>query len=320
MLTVLLPHYHTTDHPRRHLINEVVARILATPIPLKLVILDNGSEPSLLKELFPFDLQKDKEINVIRLEQNNPNPWLYLSQFAPRTYDDYVCWMCDDDLVTPRVLADAAHVLDRSPFSPLVMSDPNNPLEHVTFDDAFTRNPCHWSGTVFRSCYLSRLEESQQGLTVDQDWAFWLELLRYGASPNLQRPLIEPIPVQNTDTSTNGFGKAKFVHEHIILWNRWLMENYRPTPRQWELMSATMLWYLERTHISFHEGLELLKNVLFLQEKVHELDRRAERVRQIPTQSPSTGVSEPDSTDAAGRTSSEDPLEELSGDAEVSSL
>ena len=254
---VCLVTYHTEDHPRLQYLPLTITSCLQQTALGRLLILDNGSSPALGAFLDTYD---DPRIERYRFEVNFQEPaWQFL---AEKTTAPFLCFMCDDDFFTsPEALERLSGSLQLPsqgiafPNASEAIQGPAILFGSLDFNRLFAMCFLPLSGTVFRRELISCVTEMN---SFQGDWYMWLEMAYCRDIVPVVGTLMGYRRHPGSDTDSLGYGQNLFLSVMMELWEKWLKRGYVPSEKTWKLMQQNLLDTLNKSNVSFRQGVEYL--------------------------------------------------------------
>lgn len=257
LVSIIVPTYN-----RARLLDECLRNARSAPAGCEILVVDNASTDK-TPAVVARHAAEDSRIRSLRNERNIgmvPNFNLALREAK----GDYLCLVCDDDLILPGHIEEKAALLDAYPeigfvYCPWVLIDGDGRSQAVPlgsgmltygyvggrdeFGDLLQNNHIMMNAVLLRKSLL----EQYGYMTEDprfapaNDWELWLRLTRYTETAYLPEPRVCVRFHEASETAKTGNNHTRSAAARLNLWRKYLLED--PTPvvlneHVWERMRA----------------------------------------------------------------------------------
>ncbi len=280
-VSVLIP-----THNRAQLLNECLTVARQSPDYCEIVVVDNASSDATPKVIALHEKQ-DSRVRSIRHETNigmvrNFNYAMSAGK------GEYLCVVCDDDLILPGNFERKVPILDNSPeiglaYSPWHMIDAAGrssgtplgsgmlPYSYVggrdEFGDLLQNNHIMMNTVVFRRALFERLGglEEDRELYPSYDWEMWLRYTRQTQTAYVNEALAcvryHDASASQADSASNG----DLARARIRIWRKYLLEtdnapvlNEYVWQRMYQLFEQDLGYWLQQDQTRVQPFLEEL--------------------------------------------------------------
>jgi len=257
LISILIPTWN-----RAKLLDECIRHARSAPAQCEILVVDNASTDE-TPAVIARHTAEDSRIRSIRNASNiGMVPNFNLAFREAR--GEYVCLVCDDDLILPGHIEEKAALLDSHPeigfvYCPWVLIDGDGRSQSVPlgsgmltygyvggrdeFGDLLQNNHIMMNSVLLRKSLL----EEHGGLTEDprfapaNDWELWLRLSRHAQTAYLPDPRVCVRFHEASETAKTGNSHTRSAAARLNIWRRWLLEEEPPVVLNdcvWQRMRA----------------------------------------------------------------------------------
>jgi glycosyltransferase involved in cell wall biosynthesis len=257
LVSIIVPTYN-----RASLLDECLRNARSAPAGCEILVVDNSSTDE-TPAVIARHTADDSRIRSLRNEQNIgmvPNFNLALREAK----GDYLCLVCDDDLILPGHIEEKAAILDSHPeigfvYCPWVMIDGEGRSQAVPlgsgmltygyvggrdeFGDLLQNNHIMMNSVLLRKSLLERhgYITGDARYSPSNDWELWLRLSRHTQTAYLPEPRVCVRFHEASETAKTGNNHTRSAAARLNLWRKYLLEEETPVvlnENVWERMRA----------------------------------------------------------------------------------
>jgi glycosyltransferase involved in cell wall biosynthesis len=292
-ISIVIPTFN-----RARLLRECLHYAITVPAKSEIVIVDNASTDD-TSTVVDEVASRDGRIRYVRNDSNIgmvPN----FNKAMSEARGDYICVVCDDDLILPGHCEKKAAILERHPeiayvYSPWHMIDAQGQSSGTPlgsgmltypylggrdeFGDLLQNNHIMMNGALFRRSMFEELGglDGHPDIMPSPDWEMWLRYSYGRQTAYLPEPTCCVRFHESSNTVESGTAQGAFAKARVNIWRRWLVEREPPivlNENIWQRMRA--LWeqdlgfWFQHDQSRVQPYLEALELIKLENQRLHE--------------------------------------------------